>query len=317
MSEQQIQGLFSFNDINGDVEFQPNLLSITNFVVDKTNYPIVSLPFPPVIEPKDLIIKKKSLQENPDGKPTRAPNAFIIYRKAYVKATRDQGYSLPMTLISSMASASWDQENVVVKEEYKRIAKETHKLIKEMYPKKSNRRKRKDKWNLVSFQDKSTDNNETNLPENKFKNVQKLTQTSTTTNVPNLLLTPSTPISIASSSSSRSSPNLSDITESSPILQQQSTPILTNNNQEQTSEEYLNDELNNVNLPNSFQEYLNQPINDFSEMYSDLTFDGLFDISTIDGLIERNNPRSSSLDMTLAEAFGIINSENFDLGFDF
>ncbi|CAI2165474.1 9269_t:CDS:2 [Funneliformis geosporum] len=260
MSE-QIQEIFSFNDINVD-EFQPNLSSFTNLVVDKKNYPIVNLPFPPLIEPKDLIIKKKSLQENPDGKPSRAPNAFIIYRKAFVKATRDQGYMLPMTLISSMASASWDQENVVVKEEYKRIAKETHKLIKEMYPKKSNRRKRKDKWNLVSFQNKSSDNN-------KFDSI---------------------------------------ITETSPI---------------QTNDEYLTEELNNVNLPNSFQEYLNQPINDFSEMYSDLTFDGLFDISSstsIDDLKEHvtyNNPRSSSLDMTLAEAFCIINSENFDLGFEF
>src|SRR6266542_102997 len=105
---------------------------VTHSIIDKANYPIINLPFPPVIEPKDLIIKKKFLQDNPDSKPTRAPNAFIIYRKVFVKSARDQGYILPMTLISPMASASWDQESVEVKEEYKKIAKETHRLVKEM-----------------------------------------------------------------------------------------------------------------------------------------------------------------------------------------
>src|SRR4051794_8041599 len=63
------------------------------------NYPMIDidLPFPPVIEPKDLIVNKKSPQDNPNGKQSRAPNAFIIYRKAFVKAARDQGYILPMT----------------------------------------------------------------------------------------------------------------------------------------------------------------------------------------------------------------------------
>src|ERR1051325_11564211 len=159
---EQIQGTTNFAN--------PELLSIDISELSELNRKytddhmidnniVICLPFPPIIESKDLIVNKKSPQENPNGKQSRAPNAFIIYRKAFVKAARDQGYILPMTVISSMASASWEKESSLVKEEYKRIAKDAHKLVKEMFPRKPNQRKRKEKWNLVSFQDKSSDSN--------------------------------------------------------------------------------------------------------------------------------------------------------------
>src|ERR1043165_572532 len=159
---EQIHGANIAANLSIDISELNHQYPEINHMIDN-NYPIIELPFPPVIEPKDLIVNKKPPQDNPNGKQSRAPNAFIIYRKAFVKAARDQGYILPMTVISTMASASWEKESSLVKEEYKKLAKDTHKLIKEMFPKKPNQRKRKEKWNLVSFQNKSLndDNNKT------------------------------------------------------------------------------------------------------------------------------------------------------------
>nr|CAG8509339.1 14249_t:CDS:2 [Entrophospora candida] len=92
--------------------------------------PQIKLPFPPVIDPSDLIHPSKPVTSisafDEPHKPSRAPNAFIIYRKAFVKAARDEGHCLPMTVISSMASAAWEKESEEVKTEYKRISKEAH-----------------------------------------------------------------------------------------------------------------------------------------------------------------------------------------------
>ncbi|CAG8766394.1 909_t:CDS:1, partial [Racocetra persica] len=102
--------------------------------------------FPPVVDMIELISKK-----SPDGRiPSRAPNAFIIYRKVYVEAAREKGHFLPMTIVSAMASQSWESADESVKAEYRRIAKEALRVRNEMYPK-SGRRKRKDRWNIVSF----------------------------------------------------------------------------------------------------------------------------------------------------------------------
>ncbi|CAG8562664.1 9262_t:CDS:1 [Acaulospora morrowiae] len=107
--------------------------------------PFIKLPFPPVIDPRDLITL------NPDGRePSRAPNAFIIYRKLFIKTAKDEGYSLPMSIISSMASKSWEQESEVVKNEYKRIAKEAYLYRNEICPKPKRERKKK-QWSIISF----------------------------------------------------------------------------------------------------------------------------------------------------------------------
>lgn len=284
----------------------------------------ICLPFPPTIEPKDLIVNKKFPQ--PNGKQSRAPNAFIIYRKAFVKAAREQGYILPMTAISSMASARWERENEMVKEEYKKIAKDAHKLVKEMFPKKTNQRKRKEKWNLVSFHDKSSNNvNNINSPENKPYEIISAQESheSTATIVPPI----STPIS------SSSSPNLSEsdsnTSEKSFVFQPQQ---FTDNNIDgvQITDNYLIDSY--LPIPfNSFQEYLNSnfylPKEDYqngnnflltnwlnqSENYTlEPNELELFDTTTMDDL--KNNSHSS-LNMTLSEAMGIINSEGFSLDF--
>ncbi|CAG8514839.1 10218_t:CDS:2 [Acaulospora morrowiae] len=107
--------------------------------------PFIKLPFPPMINPRDLITL------NPDGRePSRAPNAFIIYRKLFIKTAKCEGYSLPMTVMSPMVSKSWKKEPEMVKKEYKRIAREAFLYRSEICPRPKRERKRK-RWNIISF----------------------------------------------------------------------------------------------------------------------------------------------------------------------
>jgi hypothetical protein len=108
--------------------------------------PFIRPSFPPAIRPQDLLKKSR------DGSMSKPPNAFIIYRKWFIETARSEGYFLPMTVISSMASQSWEQESANVKAEYKRIGKEAFNLRNEMLPKNNKRRKR-EKWNIVKFDD--------------------------------------------------------------------------------------------------------------------------------------------------------------------
>ncbi|GES76996.1 hypothetical protein GLOIN_2v1848090 [Rhizophagus clarus] len=119
-------------------------------VIDSKIRPLIKIPFPPVIDPIDLI----GQQSNTNHIPARAPNAFIIYRKAFIDAAHADGYHLPMRIMSSMASQSWEQESDMVKSEYRRLANEAFNLRNEMYPKSGCRRKRA-KWNIVSFKNKN------------------------------------------------------------------------------------------------------------------------------------------------------------------
>ncbi|CAG8631899.1 4876_t:CDS:2 [Funneliformis caledonium] len=119
-------------------------------VIDSKIRPLIKLPFPPVIDPADLVVQ----QANGGNIPARAPNAFIIYRKAFIDAAHTDGYHLPMRIMSSMASQSWEQETDTVKSEYRRLANEAFNLRNELYPKSGFRRKRA-KWNIVSFQNKN------------------------------------------------------------------------------------------------------------------------------------------------------------------
>ncbi|RHZ79587.1 hypothetical protein Glove_144g87 [Diversispora epigaea] len=109
--------------------------------------PFIKLPFPPTINPRNLISFPKG-----SSTPSRAPNAFIIYRKLFIKTAKDNGYTLPMTVISTMASRSWEQEPEIVKSEYKRIAKDAFNYRSEIHPKQKQERGGKRKqWNIVSF----------------------------------------------------------------------------------------------------------------------------------------------------------------------
>ncbi|CAG8707208.1 hypothetical protein C2G38_2145108 [Gigaspora rosea] len=114
-----------------------------NQVIDDPRQ-LVQLPFPPKINPRDLVISHN------DGRIPKPPNAFIIYRKMFVETARASGYNLPMNIISSMASRSWEQEFDEVKNEYKRIAKEAFKYRNELFPKVKPQKKR-DQWKTVSF----------------------------------------------------------------------------------------------------------------------------------------------------------------------
>ncbi|CAG8596008.1 13346_t:CDS:2 [Rhizophagus irregularis] len=102
--------------------------------------PLIRPPFPPTIDPHDLISPVNTSKDSKDDLSqkklrTRAPNAFIIYRKVFIETARSQGYYLPMTVISSMASQSWEKENEVVKSEYRRLAREAFNIHCEMLPK--------------------------------------------------------------------------------------------------------------------------------------------------------------------------------------
>ncbi|CAG8746067.1 8790_t:CDS:2, partial [Racocetra fulgida] len=109
----------------GRVFIDSNIPGKQNQVIINS-YPFIKIPFPPTIDPRDLITKK-------DDTLSRAPNAFIIYRKAFVEASR-----------ANVCSRSWESEPENVRKEYKRIAKEA--VI---------RRKKREKWNVVSFNNSS------------------------------------------------------------------------------------------------------------------------------------------------------------------
>ncbi|CAJ0746828.1 14445_t:CDS:1, partial [Entrophospora sp. SA101] len=108
--------------------------------------PQIKLPFPPVIDPSDLIHPSKPVTSisafDEPHKPSRAPNAFIIYRKAFLGTVQADGYKLPMTVISTMVSKSWENEPQYVKDEYKKLAKEAFDCLNEMNPKPTKPNKR-------------------------------------------------------------------------------------------------------------------------------------------------------------------------------
>ncbi|CAG8779460.1 40430_t:CDS:1 [Gigaspora margarita] len=138
--------MLNTEELKSDDQKSPLIESTSSESKQDPNHIVISPKFPPTVDMIELISKK-----SPDGRiPARAPNAFIIYRKVYVETARENGYYLPMTIVSSMASQSWESADETVKAEYRRIAKEALRVRNEMYPK-SGRRKRKDRWNIVSF----------------------------------------------------------------------------------------------------------------------------------------------------------------------
>lgn len=122
--------------------------------------------FPPNINLRELITKQTFSESSRSS--GRSPNAFIIYRKAFVEAARKDGYHLPMTVVSSMASRSWDLEPEFVKDAYKNLAKEANALRNKLVPKLN--KKRRQKWNIVSFPPPTSSKSVTN---NKTKSIIK------------------------------------------------------------------------------------------------------------------------------------------------
>lgn len=157
-----------FIDLNTTVITKMKALEESNSATyenkDCKKHPTLEITFPPLIEPRDLIVKPAN-----GGKPPRAPNAFIIYRKIFVETAKDSGYHLPMTVISSMASKSWEDESEMVKSHYKRLASEAYKYRNELYPK-LERRKKRSRWNIISFQPQPERQEQRQQPPNGFSN---------------------------------------------------------------------------------------------------------------------------------------------------
>jgi hypothetical protein len=181
MSEILIDSLsYDFNELNQRVFINTNNPEVKSQVQKKNDpFPSVKPPFPPPIDPKDLLIIGK------DNKPTRSPNAFIIYRKVFFKTVRNEGHILPMTAISSMASQSWEQESDEVRKFYKNIAKEAYNYRNECFPKKINKRKKKEKWNIISF--KNNDSNDSSSNNNDSSDSGSNTSYSPSINDDNIL----------------------------------------------------------------------------------------------------------------------------------
>ncbi|CAG8531379.1 3249_t:CDS:2 [Ambispora gerdemannii] len=86
----------------------------------------IKVPFPPTLTPKEIIVVK-------DGKiPSKPPNSFIIYRRAFQKQCRESGYLLKLNIVSAMAAESWKDEPLEVKNAYKDLALQVNFVLVEM-----------------------------------------------------------------------------------------------------------------------------------------------------------------------------------------
>ncbi|CAG8449597.1 18258_t:CDS:2 [Rhizophagus irregularis] len=206
--------------------------------------PIIKVPFPPVIDPYDLIVKTK------DGRiKSRAPNAFIIYHKIFIETARNEGYHLPITVISSMSSQSWEKESDEVKDEYKRIAKEAYEIRNEMLPK-SQRKKKRGKWNIITFDKKRTRKDNSLKIQKPIRETTELIQFSSPISFQNICPFPQSESFNKTSLSNISSPEINSQNDynfqSSPesFSDINESPIIT--------EEELFDLLEQVNEDNSY-----------------------------------------------------------------
>ncbi|CAG8602156.1 3328_t:CDS:2 [Ambispora gerdemannii] len=99
--------------------------SLRNIPADKV--PAVQVPFPPDVNPKDLI------RRDPSGiLRARATNKFLIYRSQYAKALKAKGYCISMRTVSALASKSWQKEPRKVQRKYEELAKEVAKIREEI-----------------------------------------------------------------------------------------------------------------------------------------------------------------------------------------
>ncbi|CAG8559712.1 3074_t:CDS:2 [Diversispora eburnea] len=62
---------------------------------------------------------------------TKSPNAFFVYRKAFVKHLSDKNLKFRMTEVSKLVSYNWKNESKVVKDAYTKIAQEIDKEFQE------------------------------------------------------------------------------------------------------------------------------------------------------------------------------------------
>ncbi|CAG8758231.1 14758_t:CDS:1, partial [Acaulospora morrowiae] len=85
--------------------------------------PIIKLPWPPSITASDFLSRRKPSQS------LRSPNAFLVYRKAFLDQLSRSNHNLKMTDVSKLVSIYWKKESKCVKDAYKEIAQEVEKEL--------------------------------------------------------------------------------------------------------------------------------------------------------------------------------------------
>ncbi|CAG8494630.1 8794_t:CDS:2 [Scutellospora calospora] len=81
--------------------------------------PLINLPFPPTIKAAEIVDRRKSSQLT-----MKSPNAFFIYRKAFLDHLSETYKDLKMTDVSKLVGICWRNEPEVVKEEYRKLSKQ-------------------------------------------------------------------------------------------------------------------------------------------------------------------------------------------------
>ncbi|CAG8552820.1 26553_t:CDS:1 [Dentiscutata erythropus] len=89
--------------------------------------PQITLPFPPVIRAID--IAKKRIRSKICKK---SPNAFFVYRKAFVDHLSKLQHKLKMTEVSRLVSSHWKNEKPEIKLAYENIAKDVEKELNDI-----------------------------------------------------------------------------------------------------------------------------------------------------------------------------------------
>ncbi|CAG8804224.1 11192_t:CDS:2 [Gigaspora margarita] len=81
--------------------------------------PPINLPFPPNIKAADIVDRRNSKQLT-----MKSPNAFFIYRKAFLDHLSATYQDLKMTDVSKLVGICWRNEPEIVKDEYRKLSRE-------------------------------------------------------------------------------------------------------------------------------------------------------------------------------------------------
>src|ERR1051325_4784760 len=84
----------------------------------------IKVPFPPQIKPEDILEKRKQ-----NRKSAKSPNAFFIYRVAFLDQLRLDNFRVKMTDMSGLVSTAWKNEPLHVKTVYKDLARKVERLV--------------------------------------------------------------------------------------------------------------------------------------------------------------------------------------------
>src|ERR1051325_776716 len=84
----------------------------------------IKVPFPPQIKPEDILEKRRQ-----NRKSAKSPNAFFIYRIAFLDQLRLHHFRVKMTDMSGLVSTAWKNEPLNVKAVYKELARKVERLV--------------------------------------------------------------------------------------------------------------------------------------------------------------------------------------------